>query len=394
MRSVSRRNALKFVAVTPVALGLSALAGPLRAAADTQSAIPVGVVTPGQAPPIISRATWGADESMRRGVPLYDNGIRAGIVHHTATTNDYSPEDSAGIVRSIYAYHTRTLGWGDIAYNALVDRYGQVFEGRFGGMTRSVEGSHTGGFNPNTWAVSMIGNFDEMPPSPSQLRSVGKLLGWRLAMDGIDPKGAVRLTSQGGPYTRFALGATATLPTIFAHRDVGDTACPGSLGFGAMNQIRDIAARFNKPASSQDFAESMRGGAIYARWFAMGGMKGPLGSPTSPETPGEGSCRYVTFDRGAIYYSPASGAAPVSGAIYDAWASLGFERGALGLPTSAEIQEPQWIGQNFQHGTLNFDRETFTITRVIDGTALILPPPSPTGPPVQLERFSPARNRV
>ena len=138
----------------------------------------------------------------------------------------------------------------------------------------------------------------------------------------------------------------------------------------------------------------MRGGAIYARWQAMGGMNSPLGAPTSPETPGEGSTRYVTFDKGAIYYSSTSGAAPVTGAIYDAWASLGFERGALGLPTSAEIQEPQWIGQNFQHGTLNLDRQNSTITRVIDGVALTLPPPSPSGPPVQLERFSPARNRV
>jgi hypothetical protein len=73
---------------------------------------------------------------------------------------------------------------------------------------------------------------------------------------------------------------------------------------------------------------------------------------------------------------------------------LGFERGALGLPTSGEIQEPQWIGQNFQHGTLNLDRQSGTVTRVMDGIALTLPPTSASGPPVQLERFSPARNRV
>ena len=76
---------------------------------------------------------------------------------------------------------------------------------------------------------------------------------------------------------------------------------------------------------------------------------------------------------GAVYWSPESGAEPVTGAIYDAWASLGFERGALGLPTSGEIQEPQWIVQNFQHGTLNFDREKGTVTRVIDGVPLELP---------------------
>ena len=48
----------------------------------------------------------------------------------------------------------------------------------------------------------------------------------------------------------------------------------------------------------------------------------------------------------------------------------------MGLPTSAEIQEPQWVVQNFQHGTLNFDREKGTVTRVIDGVPLELPPPA------------------
>jgi hypothetical protein len=57
------------------------------------------------------------------------------------------------------------------------------------------------------------------------------------------------------------------------------------------------------------------------------------------------------------------------------------------LPTSAELQEPLWIGQNFQHGTLNFDRLNGTITRVLDGIAEELPP-TQDGPPVQLERFS------
>jgi uncharacterized protein with LGFP repeats len=364
---------------------------PAPAAAEPFSTSASGL---GPAPSIISRAQWGADEAMRRGTPLFDNGIRAGIVHHTATPNEYAAGDSASIVRGIYRYHTTDLGWGDIAYNALVDRYGQVFEGRFGGITRPVEGSHTGGFNANTWAVAMIGNFDEAPPTPMQVRAVGQLLGWRLAMDTVPPLGTVALTSAGGPYTRFARGDTPTLATIFGHRDVGETACPGSFGYAALDQIRLIAARFNKPRNSQDLADSLRGGAIYARWQAMGGMSSPLGAPTSPEASGAGDARYVTFDKGAIYWSPACGAQPVTGGIYDAWATLGYEYGALGLPTSGEIQEPQWIVQNFQHGTLNWDRANATVTRVMDGVPVELPPPSPEGPPAELERFSPARNRV
>ncbi len=377
---MSRRDALRLLAAAPLALGLRAVASnSFQALADPGLSAPFGVLT--RVPTIISRADWGADESMRRGAPLYDDGIRAGIVHHTATPNEYAAADSAGIVRGIYRYHTTTLGWSDIAYNALVDRYGQVFEGRFGGVTRPVEGSPTGGFNRNTWAVAMIGNFDQAQPTAQQLRAVGVLFGWRLGMDAVNPDGSVTLTSAGGPYTHYRRGAIATLPNIFAHRDVGDTACPGSLGYGCLDQIREIAARFDKPSTSADLAESLRGGAIYARWQEMGGMEGYLGPPTSPETPADGSSRYVTFDKGAIYWSPASGAAPIRGALYNAWATLGFERGALGLPTSAEVQEPEWIVQNFQHGTLNLDRLDSTITRVVDGVGLQLPPPRPEGHP-------------
>lgn len=363
-----------------------------QAAADSPWS--AGVMNPGLPPSVITRAEWGADESLRCTAPVYDDGIVAGVVHHTAGSNRYSPGDSAGIVREIYAYHTRGLGWCDIAYNALVDRFGHVFEGRYGGITRPVEGSHTGGFNRKTWAVAMIGDFDAAEPTPEQLHSVGLLFGWRLAMDRVDPRSSVALTSSGGPYTRFPQGTRPVLPTIFAHRDVGSTACPGALGYASLDRIRDIAARFDKPASSADLSDSMRGGAIYRRWQATGGMKGPLGAPTSPEVPGHGASRYATFDNGAVYWSPTTGAAPVTGVLYDAWASLGFERGALGLPTSGPVDEPEWIVQNFQHGTLNVDRQDGTVTRVMGGVALRLPPTAPGGPPVQVERFSPARNRV
>ena len=364
------------------------LISPPQAPMDTLP-LPSAAAAPGQPPNIITRAQWGADESMRCPNTVYDNGVRAGIVHHTAGSNDYAPQDSAAIVRSIYAYHTRTLGWCDIAYNALVDKYGQVFEGRAGGMDRPVEGAHTGGFNKDTWGVAMLGNFDAGPPTPIQLRTVGRLLGWRLGMDHVDPRGTVVLASDGGSFTHFPQGATPTLPSIFTHRDVGITDCPGNAAYAVMDQIRDIAARFNEPVGPPSLTDLLRGGAILAKWESMGKENSPLGAPRSPEAAGDGSARYATFDKGAVYWSPESGAEPVTGTIYNAWASLGYERGALGLPTSGEIQEPQWIVQNFQHGTLNFDREKGTVTRVIDGVPEELPALSEDGPPVQLERIKP-----
>lgn len=374
----------------PMPQNLSAiLISPPQAPADPQWTPPTAVIAPGQPPNVIGRSQWGADDVVRCHNPPYHDRLHAGVVHHTAESNDYEPEDSVRIVQAIYAYHTRMLGWCDIAYNALVDKYGQVFEGRAGGLAGPVTGDHTGGFNRGTWGVAMIGNFDDVPPTPIQLRTIGRLLGWRLGLDHVDPLGTVALTSAGGANTHFPAGTTPTLPTIFSHRDVSNTDCPGHLAYPLMGEIRNTAARFNDPPGPADLAAALEGGAIHARWQEMGGANGALGEPTSPEAVAAGSARYATFDHGAMYWSPETGAQPVTGAIYEAWASLGYERGALGLPTSAEIQEPLWIKQNFQHGTLNFDREDGRITRVIDGVAEQLPPTSPGGPPVQLERFSP-----
>lgn len=354
--------------------------------------LPNAATPAGQPPHIIDRAEWGADEGMRCGEPRYDTKIRAGVVHHTAGSNEYSPGDSAGIVRSIYEYHTRTLGWCDIAYNAMVDKYGQVFEGRAGGMTRPVEGAHTGGFNHNTWGVAMLGNFEVVPPTPIQLRTTARLLGWVLGQSGVDPLGSVVLPSEGGSFTKFPFGASPVLPTIFTHRDVGITECPGNAAYALMGQIRDIAARFDDPPGPEQLAETLRGGAIFAKWESLGGMNSFLGRPTSPEASGQGPARYVTFERGAMYWSPESGAEPITGELYRVWGSLGFERGALGLPTSAEIAEPLWIVQNFQHGTLNFDREKGSVTRVVDGVPVEMPASSTDLNPVQLERFTPPIN--
>lgn len=371
----------------PIGQNISAiLISPPRAPAETQWTPPSGVVMPGQAPRIISREEWGADESLRCGTPHYDNGIRAAVVHHTAGSNDYSPLESAGIVKAIYTYHSKTLGWCDIAYNALVDKYGQVFEGSAGGLTKAVEAFHTGGFNRDTWGVAMIGNYDDMPPTPMQLRTVGRLLGWRLGLDDVDPKGTVSLESVGSHYTTFPAGVVATLPTIFSHRDVGNTDCPGNAAYALMDEIRDIASHFNDPP--EELIKALQGGAIYQHWQAIGGMKSVLGAPTSPEDSAEGAARYVTFVKGAMYWSPVTGAQPVTGAIYNAWASLGYERGPLGLPTSAEIQEPLQITQNFQHGTLNYERLTGNLTEVVDGITTPLATQTPSGPTVPLEHFS------
>ncbi|MGL5929842.1 MAG: N-acetylmuramoyl-L-alanine amidase, partial [Dermatophilaceae bacterium] len=114
-------------------------------------------------PSIVSRAGWGADESLRNCGADYATTTRAMTLHHTAGSNSYGASESAAIVRGIYAYHTNGQGWCDVGYNVLVDRYGRIFEGRAGGLDRPVIGAHAGGFNTDTFGVSIMGTHETAP---------------------------------------------------------------------------------------------------------------------------------------------------------------------------------------------------------------------------------------
>ena len=74
-------------------------------------------------------------------------------------TNNYSPAQAAAIMRGIEVYHVKSNGWNDIGYNFLVDRYGTVYEGRYGGIDRNVIGAYARGFNTGSIGVAVIGTF-------------------------------------------------------------------------------------------------------------------------------------------------------------------------------------------------------------------------------------------
>ncbi|EEW51250.1 N-acetylmuramoyl-L-alanine amidase [Corynebacterium efficiens YS-314] len=190
-------------------------------------------------PRVISRAGWGASSNQCN--TTIDSGVSAITIHHTAGSNDYTPAESAARMRGYHNYHANTLGWCDIGYHALVDKYGTIYEGRAGGMNRAVRGAHAGGFNENTWAISMMGNYENVTPPAATVQAVGELAGWRAKVAGFEPKGYDTHYSEGSSYTFYPYGAAVSLPNIFAHRDVGTTSCPGNSGYAQMGAIRDIA---------------------------------------------------------------------------------------------------------------------------------------------------------
>jgi hypothetical protein len=190
-------------------------------------------------PSVYSRAQWGADESLMTWRPQIASTLKAATVHHTAGSNDYSAADVPGIMRGIYRYHAVNLGWGDIGYNALVDKFGRIWEGRAGGLAKPVVGAHAGGFNTYTFGVSMIGNYDVVPTTQPMIDSVAAIIAWKLSLYKLDAQGSTTLTS--GGTDKYPAGTAVRLPTIFAHRDTKSTACPGRYGYAKMGEIRTKA---------------------------------------------------------------------------------------------------------------------------------------------------------
>ena len=187
-------------------------------------------------PDLLGRRDWAADESWRTSEPRYNRRLRQVHVHHTVTANDYRRSDVAGLIRGMYRYHTASLGWSDLGYNFLVDRFGRSWVGRAGGPARRVRGAHTLGFNNTSTGISVIGNFEDAAPTTEVINAIVRLAAWKLDREGGVPSGTVRVRSQGSDL--YPAGTTPRLPVIDGHRDTNQTACPGQLLYDRLPVIR------------------------------------------------------------------------------------------------------------------------------------------------------------
>jgi hypothetical protein len=216
----------------------------------TATAEPQAAATPepGTAPPIIRRAAWGGDGVPPRVPPSYGQ-VKVAFVHHTVSANEYGREDSAGIVLAICKYHRDTNGWNDIGYNFLVDKYGQVFEGRAGGVEAAVVGAHAQGYNDISTGVATIGTFTETAPGDAALEAVAHLLGWKLSLHGVPVEGDIVVRSGGGSLNRYPAGTQVRLNRICGHRDGDSTTCPGEALYGRLADLRRRAAQYAGPVA-------------------------------------------------------------------------------------------------------------------------------------------------
>jgi N-acetylmuramoyl-L-alanine amidase len=192
-----------------------------------------------QQPVFVSRKQWGAGACPPRSAPAYGE-VRAVHVHHTVSLNDYSPTEAPAMVLAICRYHRNSNGWDDIGYNALVDKYGVLYEGRAGGLDKPVVGAQAQGFNAQTAGIASIGDHTATAASPPVLDALARYIRWKLPVHGQPLSGRVTLTSAGGSLTRYAAGARVTLERVIGHRDTGRTSCPGSALYAQLPRLRNL----------------------------------------------------------------------------------------------------------------------------------------------------------
>ncbi len=211
----------------PPGSGSSSLASPT---ADSVQATGPSFVNP--------RSAWDLGNDCRpAGRPLTFSDVQGIVIHHTvskATSAAHVPL----AIDAICSFHVNGRGWDDIGYNAIVDPYGGVWEGRTGGLEAGISGAHAAGFNTSTQGVAMLGDFSTTPPTTAQEGALVDLLDWMTGWYLINPNSNVTLYSRSdGP--KFEDGEGVTLPPIMGHRDLGVTSCPGDAGYARLPAIRN-----------------------------------------------------------------------------------------------------------------------------------------------------------
>jgi hypothetical protein len=226
---------LRDVAVVAIDGHAGPTAAEAQAAARRRSAAVTTTATAGvPQPPIITRAEWGANESLMEWPPEYQP-VDKMILHHTVSGGTGDP---ATEIRTIYYYHAVTRGWGDIGYNFVLDRAGNIYEGRYGGL--DVEGAHTSGWNSGSMGMSVLGCYDSgacsapMAATSETLSAIADLMAWQSSRQLIDPQGASWFTSS---YT----GNSIYMDHLAGHRDYGSTSCPGDILYGWLPHLRPTA---------------------------------------------------------------------------------------------------------------------------------------------------------
>ncbi|MDO5662210.1 MAG: S-layer homology domain-containing protein [Brachybacterium sp.] len=284
-------------------------------------------------PAVITRAQWGANESWTRRVGAA-NDLRAVVLHHTAGNNGYSRASAPQLVRGILSYHTQTLGWADLGYNVLIDRFGQIYEGRAGGLHRHINGAHALGFNSGTFGIAVMGNHQSVQASAEARESVMAIAAWKLLATFRTDVSETASWTVGVDGARWPRGSVRSLPRFFGHRDVNFTDCPGTSLYGQMASLRwGIQSRIDS------------GWRNHLNAFRSAGGESRLGTVTHTAR-SEGAHTVTRLTRGLVVSGSGlnARAGATEPAILSSWDT------AWGRPLGNSRADADRIIQPFDHG--------------------------------------------
>ncbi len=194
---------------------------------------------PGQ-PSINPRSSWDPFDSCQapdHDPPEYVQVTQL-FIHHTTSSNFYAQSSVPSMIAGICSFHVNTNGWNDIGYNVLVDRFGGIWEGRYGGVERGVSGAHAQGFNTYSAGIALLGSFGSSAPAAAQINALEDFIAWKSGVHNLDPTGATAVVSKGSNRPGFEQGVRVTLPTILGHRAAVATSCPGNACYALIPGIR------------------------------------------------------------------------------------------------------------------------------------------------------------
>jgi hypothetical protein len=192
-------------------------------------------------PDFVSRGEWGAKGKCTPRAKAGRGKVKSAVVHHTVTANDYEEDEAAAIVLGICRFHRNGNGWDDIGYNAVVDRFGNVYAGRAGGMGKAIVGAHAQGFNSQTTGISALGTHTSTPIGEESLNTFAEVIAWKLDHHGHEATGKTRLRSAGGSVNRYRAGKRVRKKRVIGHRHLNLTACPGESLKAQLREIRHRA---------------------------------------------------------------------------------------------------------------------------------------------------------
>ncbi len=234
--ALSRRHALKLGGAATLAAGAS----PLLAGAASATVGQNKAVTDALRPAILPRQEWAGGLPFGQLTPEED--VRFLLVHHTASTNDYGPDDVASTIRGFHSFHTGAeKGWPDVAYNFFVDRFGTIWEARAGSIESAIRGDATGGSQGFALLIALIGDHSTEPISDPAFAALAQLLAWLAERHGVDttPGATVNFISRGS--NKWPSGSEVTARTISGHREMSSTQCPGNLAFAVLDEDLPVA---------------------------------------------------------------------------------------------------------------------------------------------------------